>query len=53
MGISAGRLREDTIFDYTTIPLKSLPLAVQMEIDEGKKVDSLSQVYGVLENYSS
>lgn len=44
---------EDTVFDYTTIPMKSLPLTVQMEIDEGKKVDSLSQVYGFLENYSS
>ena len=44
---------EETMFDYTTIPIKSLPLSVQMEIDEGKRVSSLSQVYGFLENYSS
>lgn len=42
-----------TIFDFTTIPVKNLPLAVQMDIDEGKRVSSLSQVYGFLENYSS
>ncbi len=44
---------KETIFDYTTISIKSLPIAVQMEIDAGKKVSTLSQVYGFLENYSS
>ena len=43
----------DTVYEYTNIPVKSLPLSVQMEIDEGMRVDTLSQVYGFLENYSS
>lgn len=44
---------QETVFEYTNIPVKSLPLTVQMEIDKGKRVNSLSQVYGFLENYSS
>ena len=44
---------EETVFDYTSIPIKSLPISVQMELDEGKRVDRLNQVYGFLENYSS
>lgn len=44
---------KETIFDFTSIQVKELPLAVQMEIDDGKRVESLSQVYGFLENYSS
>ena len=44
---------EETVFDNTTIPIKTLPITVQMELDEGKRVESLSQVYGFLENYSS
>jgi len=44
---------QETVYEYTNIPMKSLPLAVQMEVDEGKCVSSLSQVYGFLENYSS
>ena len=44
---------KETIFDITSISMKDLPLVIQMEIDEGKRVSSLSQVYGFLENYSS
>ena len=44
---------EETVFDQTTIPIKTLPITVQMELDEGKRVESLNQVYGFLENYSS
>ena len=44
---------EETVFDSTSIPIKSLPLSVQMELDEGKRVNSLNGVYGFLENYSS
>ena len=44
---------KETVFDFTSIHVKDLPLAVQMDIDDGKRVDRLSQVYGFLENYSS
>lgn len=44
---------EETVYEYTSIPIKTLPIRVQMELDEGKRVDTLSQVYGFLENYSS
>ena len=44
---------QETVYEYTNIPVKSLPLAVQMELEEGICVRSLSQVYGFLENYSS
>ena len=44
---------KETVFDFTSISVKDLPLAVQMDIDDGKRVDKLSQVYGFLENYSS
>lgn len=43
----------ETVYEYTNIPMKSLPLSLQMEIDDGKRVSTLSQVYGFLENYSS
>ena len=43
----------ETVYEYTNIPMKSLPLSVQIEVDDGKRVETLSQVYGFLENYSS
>lgn len=44
---------EKTVYEYTTIPLNELPDEIQKELKSGKKVDSLGQVYGFLENYSS
>lgn len=42
-----------TVYEYTTIPVDSLPEDVQTKIKKGIKVTSLGQVYGFLENYSS
>lgn len=44
---------KETVFDMTSISVKDLPITVQMEIDNGIRVNSLKQVYGFLENYSS
>ena len=42
-----------TVYEYTSILVSELPDAIQKELENGKKVDSLGQVYGFLENYSS
>ena len=42
-----------TVYEYTSIPVESLPEETQKLIKKGIKVDSLSQIYGFLENYSS
>ncbi|MEE1315503.1 MAG: hypothetical protein UHS49_07065 [Faecalimonas sp.] len=42
-----------TPYEYTTILVSELPDALQQELQEGKKVTTLGQVYGFLENYSS
>ena len=42
-----------TIYEYTSILVESLPNELQKSIKKGIKVDSLSQIYGFLENYSS
>ena len=44
---------EETVYEYTSIPTDELPKSVQEELKEGKKVDTIGQVYGFLENYSS
>lgn len=44
---------EETVYEYTTIPIEELPKDVQKELKDGKKVDTMGQVYGFLENYSS
>ncbi len=44
---------EKTIYEYTTIPVQELPKEIQEELGRGKKVTTLGQVYGFLENYSS
>lgn len=47
--------REDkkTIYEYTNILVADLPENVQEEILEWKKMDSIQELYGFLENYSS
>lgn len=42
-----------TVYEYTTIEVNLLPENLQEELKTGKKVDSLGEVYGFLENYSS
>ena len=44
---------EETVYEYTSIPTHELPEEVQQELKSGRKVDSIGQVYGFLENYSS
>lgn len=44
---------EETVYEYTTIPVEDLPKEVQQDLKSGKKLDSLGEVYGFLENYSS
>lgn len=42
-----------TVYEYTSIPVEDLPEEIQKELKDGKKMDSIGQVYGFLENYSS
>lgn len=44
---------EKTVYEYTTIPARELPESVRDELRTGKKVNTVKQVYGFLENYSS
>lgn len=44
---------QETIYEYTSIPVRELPEDVQEELKNGKKVTNIGQVYGFLENYSS
>lgn len=44
---------EATVYEYTSILVKELPVSIQQEIKEGIKVNTLGEVYGFLENYSS
>lgn len=43
----------ETVYEYTTIPIEELPKDIQKDLKSGKKLDSLGEVYGFLENYSS
>ena len=43
----------ETVYEYTSIPMGELPESIQAELQDGKKVYSIRQVYGFLENYSS
>lgn len=44
---------ETTVYEYTSIRVDELPQKTQEAIRKGIKVDSLGQIYGFLENYSS
>ncbi len=44
---------EKTVYEYTTIRVEDLPEKTQAAIKKGIKVNSLGQIYGFLENYSS
>ena len=44
---------EKTVYEYTNILVDELPEKMQESVRKGVKVDSLGQIYGFLENYSS
>lgn len=44
---------QKTVYEYTSISAKELPQSLQTELESGKQVESLQEVYGFLENYSS
>ena len=43
----------ETIYEMTEIPLNSLPEQVQTEVEAGKFIETVNELYGFLENYSS
>lgn len=44
---------QKTVFEYTTILIDELPEQIKEKVNKGMKVNSASQVYSFLENYSS
>lgn len=44
---------KETVYEYTTISIQELPEEIQKELESGKRVNTVRQVYGFLENYSS
>ena len=51
--VTVSMADEETVYEYTSIPVNELPKDIQKELKSGKKVDTMGQVYGFLENYSS
>ena len=44
---------DNTVFEYTDIPLEALPKDLQAEVLLGKDLKTLDELYSFLENYSS
>jgi hypothetical protein len=44
---------KETVFEITTILLDSLPSEVQMEVKDGKYVETEGALYSFLQNYST
>ena len=44
---------QETIYEFTEIPVTDLPEEVQQEVAEGKYVATIKELYAFLENYSS
>ncbi len=44
---------QETLYELTEISLKDLPEEVQEEVRNGKFVETMRELYGFLENYSS
>ena len=42
-----------TVYEPTTIPVKTLPKTLQQEIEQGKYLKTHEDLYNFLENYSS
>ncbi len=43
----------ETIFEYTDILISTLPEYLQLEVTEGKYIETSEELYAFLENYSS
>ena len=43
----------ETIYEYTSIDVETLPVTVQNEVKNGKYIEDIEELYGFLENYSS
>lgn len=44
---------KETIYEYTSIDVETLPETVQNEVKNGKYIEDMEELYGFLENYSS
>lgn len=44
---------KETIYEYTSIDVETLPVTLQNEIKNGKYIEDVEELYGFLENYSS
>lgn len=44
---------KETVYEFTSIPTNQLPSDVQKKLKSGIKADTMREVYGFLENYSS
>lgn len=44
---------KEEVYEYTDIPLETLPLQLQSEVLLGKPIENLDSLYSFLENYSS
>lgn len=44
---------QKTVYEYTSIPTSELSQDMQQKLETGIKVETIGQVYGFLENYSS
>ena len=44
---------KETIYEYTSIDVETLPVTVQNEVKNGKYIEDIEELYGFLENYSS
>lgn len=42
-----------TVYEYTSILVEELPQEIQEELEDGRKVKTIGEIYGFLENYSS
>ena len=41
------------IYEYTNIQIDDLPIDLQKEIETGKYIQTIEELYGILENYTS
>lgn len=44
---------KETVYEYTSIDVETLPVTVQNEVKNGKYIEDIEELYGFLENYSS
>lgn len=44
---------KETVYEYTSIEVADLPITLQNEVKNGKYIETIEELYGFLENYSS